>query len=348
MAETILWGTGGRSSTGYASSNEEKVYNPRNLYNQYPTVGGGMTGPFDTSYDLNQGGMGAGAVGPGDPYGQESVFVPSSGSGSSGGGGGGRAPKPIQWVLDEYDPEQWSNAPEWFRPFTVENSEHFSDPRVSFTLMANSLIGSGGLSPEDSRNLGLQLYNMWGGQKADNPWDLYSNKFEGLDGETFTPAESLFKSGVDPYEVTRMGAPNIPITAEQAAMGQTGPSVLSTQERYAGDRGRSIIDALSNMREATVGGNVHEFGPGYQYLQSLSGEVEKHAGADNFLTRAERLSLRGALDPLMAQSAEGELGPYNELARMISEPYYTFAPPAMTRLPTGEYQEGERNPFLSF
>jgi hypothetical protein len=236
--------------------------------------------------------------------------------------------------------------------------------------MANTLIGSGGISPEDSRNLGLQLYNMWGGQKADNPWDLYSNKFEtsggvlpnprgdpqGINpggmftggGETFTPDASQFKSGVDPYSVTRLGDPNVPITAEMAATGQTGPSVLSTQERYRGDRGRNIIDALSNMREATVGGNVHEFGPGYQYLQSLSGEIGAHAGADNFLTRAERMSLRGAMDPLMAQSAEGELGPYNELARMISQPYHTNAPPAMTRLPDGTFLEGERNPFLSF
>jgi hypothetical protein len=197
--------------------------------------------------------------------------------------------------------------------------------------------------------MALQLYNMWGGQKAENPWDLYSNKFDPLGQEiTAEEASGPFKSGVEPYDLTRLGSPDVPITAEMAATGQTGPSVLSTQERYRGDRGRNIIDALSNMRDATVGSEVHEFGPGYQYLQSLSGEIGAHAGADNFLTRAERMSLRGAMDPLMAQSAEGELGPYNELARMISQPYHTNAPPAMTRLPDGTFLEGERNPFLSF
>lgn len=271
------------------------------------------------------------------------------GGGGGGGGGGAAQNTPINWVLDDYNQEDWADAPSWFRPMTITDESQFNDPRVSFTLMANAMIGSGGISEEDSRSLAKQLYGMWGGETASNPWDIYSDKFD-EQSDPFTPEAGMFAEGVDPYEVERLGIyADVPQTADQAAMGFTANTTIDEKELYSGSRGMDIVDALSNARELTVGSEVQDLGPGYQYLQNLAGESRAHAGEDNFMTRAERQSYQGAMDPLIAQSQEGgALGSYGELARMIGNPFFTNMPTGQTRLPDGSFLEGERNSNLSF
>lgn len=285
-----------------------------------PLLGGGPAGVLPTigegaAYTIAQAGYTA------------ADFLPWGQSTGGGGGfapppGGGLAePKPVEWIIGDYDVGE--NAPEWWRPFTVKDSEHFSNPEVAFTLMANSLIGSGALSEEDARSLAKHLYTRWGGRTADNPWDIYSDKFPEqtfVDGKPRLPKEAI-----------------VPISREQELLGQTGPELINEGFLTSSDRGRRIIDALSAMREATVGGNVHEFGPGYQYLQSLAGAFE----AGSAPTRAGRQELQAALDPLVAQSRSGELGAFSELARMVSQPFFT-------NLPGGPFAPPQASKHLSF
>jgi len=157
----------------------------------------------------------------------------------------------------------------------------------------------------------------------------------------------LFAEGVDPREVTRLNDQAIvPQSRNQAAVGHTGPTIDTGYQR-SGARGTDVLDALSNMREATVGSEVHEFGAGYQYqyLQNIAGALEGHDGGG---TRAQRQSLMGELDPLLAQGSGGELGGYGELGRMIAQPYFTNMSPGFSKNQSGNYNFGKMNPYLNF
>ena len=255
----------------------------------------------------------------------------------SGGGGyiqqpqspSGPTQDPIEWILGDYD--VGGQGPDWWRPFTVKNAEHFGNPMVSATLMMNALIGSGSLSDEDARSMAKQLYATWGGQTADNPWDLYSTKF----GER----EDMFGSP------TMQGTFDPFISQEQALLGQTGPGVIDAEARFSRGRSEQALNALSMMREATVGGNVHEFGPGYQYLQEVAGTLGEAGTAD---TRATREQILGALDPMMAMSQGGELAGFSQMAQALASPFYTNLPPEVSRTQAGDYQFGRQSKHLFF
>jgi hypothetical protein len=257
--------------------------------------------------------------------------------GGDGGGGyiqppqsaSGPSQDPIEWILGDYD--VGGQGPDWWRPFTVKNQEHFSNPSVSATLMMNALIGSGALSDEDARSMAKQLYATWGGQTADNPWDLYSTKF----GER----EDMFGSP------TMQGSFDPLISEQQVALGQTGPGTIG-MDRFSRERSDQALSALSMMREATVGGNVHEFGPGYQYLQEIAGTLGE-AGSGP-ASRAEREQILGALDPMMAMSQGGELGGFSQMAQALASPFYTNLPPQTSRTQAGDYQFGRQNKNLFF
>ena len=246
-----------------------------------------------------------------------------------GGGGGAPAQEDIEWILGDYD--VGGQGPDWWRPFTVENSEHFSNPAVSATLMMNALIGSGALSDEDARTMAKQLYTTWGGQTADNPWDLYSTKFG--EREDFEGAPTM-QGSFNPF-----------ISEQQVALGQTGPGVIG-MDRFSRDRSEQALDALNMMREATVGGNINEFGPGYQYLQEIAGTLGE-AGSGP-ASRAEREQILGALDPMMAMSQGGELGAFSGIAQMLANPFHTNLPPNVSRTQAGDYQFGRQNKGLFF
>lgn len=261
----------------------------------------------------------------------------NSGSGDGGGGGIIAPPAPsapegpgeIEWILGDYD--VGGQGPDWWRPFTVKNKEHFSNPSVSATLMMNALIGSGSMSDEDARSMAKQLYATWGGQTADNPWDLYSTKF----GER----EDMFGSP------TMQGSFDPRISEQQVALGQTGPGTIG-MDRFSRERSEQALNALSMMREATVGGNVHEFGPGYQYLQEVAGTLGE-AGSGP-ASRAEREQILGALDPMMAMSQGGELAGFSQMAQALANPFFTNLPPNVSRTQAGDYQFGRQSKDLFF
>jgi len=259
---------------------------------------------------------------------------------AGGGGGGGILPPPpseeygyqpidVEWVIGNYAVSD--KAPSWWRPFDIKDKSQYNRPDVAFTLMANALIGSGALSDEDARALAKQLYAMWG-RAGENPWDIYSDKFA---DENRPPGR-------------RIGAQGQPAISRQLALiGQTAPGgVIDERSIYSRERANRILQALSRMREATVGGNVWKFGPGYQYLQNIAGALGTAGPVAR--TRAQRLEVLGALDPLLAQAKSGELSAFAPLAQMIAQPFYTYAPPRVSRTQEGRYQFGRRSKYLTF
>jgi len=308
------------STTTYDNLWEEDIiYDPRTgdfRWSPYGTLGGGIPGPFGITEGYN-------------------IFSPSPAEET--GGGMIQAPTPsapapprdIKWILGDYD--VGGQGPDWWRPFTVENPEDFSNPAVAATLMMNALIGSGALSDEDARNMAKQLYATWGGQTADNPWDLYSTKFGEREDFAGTP--------------TMQGTFDPRISREQQLLGQTGPGVIDQDWRFSRGRAQQAVGALSKMREATVGGNVHEFGPGYQYLQEVAGTLGETGDAT---TRADRLQILGALDPMLAMSQSGELAGFSQMAQALASPFWTNMPSDVSRTMSGDYQFGRQSKHLFF
>jgi len=241
----------------------------------------------------------------------------------------GYQPIDVEWIIGDYSVSD--RAPAWWRPFDIRDKSQYNRPDVAFTLMANALIGSGALSDEDARALAKQLYAMWG-RAGENPWDIYSDKFI---SEERPPGK-------------RIGAYGRPaIARELALIGQTAPGgVIDRRDVYSRERAERILQALSRMREATVGGNVWKFGPGYQYLQNIAGALGTAGPVAR--TRAQRLEVLGALDPLLAQAKSGELSAFAPLAQMIAQPFYTYAPPRVSRTQEGRYQFGRRSKYLMF
>jgi len=248
----------------------------------------------------------------------------------SGGVGGGASQTPREWIVGDY--QVGGEGPDWWRPFTVKNSENFGRPDVAATLMMNALIGSGSLSEEDARTMAKQLYSTWGSHEQNaNPWDLYSTKFGEREDMLGGPT---MQGSFDPM-----------ISEQQAALGQTGPGTID-MDRFSRERSDQALNALSMMREATVGGNVHEFGPGYQYLQEIAGTLGE-AGSGP-ASRAEREQILGALDPMLAMSQGGELGAFSQMAQALANPFHTNLPPSASRTQAGDYQFGRQNKNLFF
>jgi len=330
--------------TSVNNPNNTNVYIPGNAdaytFNQVYPEGtfSDPNNPWDTTFTmsaqevLGYGGAGFG-VGtnfmnfPGLPEQEQQAGGGGGGFYGGGGGGGGPADIPIEWIVGDYD--VGGAGPDWWKPFTVKNSENFSNPQVSATLMMNALIGSGALSDEDSRAMAKQLYATWGSHEQDaNPWDVYSTKFGEREDALGGP--------------TMQGSFEPNISEQQVALGQTGPGVISG-ETFSRDRSQQILDALSSMREATVGGDVHDFGPGYQYLQEIAGTLGEAGTAD---TRAKKQQILGALDPMMAMSQGGELGAFSQMAQALASPFYTNLPPQASRTQSGDYQFGQQSKHL--
>ena len=278
----------------------------------------------DYLWDVSESGQywGAGTY-PDETAGAGGIIPPPTPSGPSG-------PGPIEWIIGDY--EVGGQGPDWWKPFTLKDPANFSNPSVAATLMMNALIGSGSLSDEDARSMAKQLYAIWGShEQPANPWDVYSTKF-GERGE----------AGGGP---TMQGTFDPRISRQQQLLGQTGPGVIDPDWKFSRGRSEQALGALSKMREATVGGNVHEFGPGYQYLQEVAGTLGETGTAD---TRAKQLQILGALDPMMAQSKAGELSGFSAAAQMLANPFFTNLPPDVSRTQAGDYQFGRQSKHLFF
>jgi hypothetical protein len=202
-------------------------------------------------------------------------------------------------------------------------------------MMQNALIGSGTLSDEDARSAAKQLSNMWGMQEANNPWGLY----------TTTPdSTNLGEFANIPGMPAEFQAPQ---SEEQAALGFTAPKTVDAGFMQSQGRAEQMLSAINNMTQATIGDKQFKYGPGLDYLQSIAGSVGEQ-GNQGKLTRQQSLEMRGVMDPLLAQSKGGELAPFADMARQMSNPFFANMPPGLTQMPGGGTQFGERNKNLSF
>jgi hypothetical protein len=237
---------------------------------------------------------------------------------------------------DSYGSPTGPNVPDWWRPFNIRDE---SNPAVAATLMMNAAIGSGNLSPENARSLAEQMYVMWGTNTGDNPWDIYSAKFDA--NKPTDPAN-------DPFGGPRLGNTFDPqISNEQALLGQTGPGVIN-EDYYNRNTAQGFLDAFSAMREATVGGNIDKLGnkgAAYAALQEIAAGLGSAGDAN---TRAKKLQVLGDLDPKLAMFGGGDLAGYAPLAQMMASPFYTNLPPSVSRDQSGNYQFGSPSKYLVF
>ena len=263
------------------------------------------------------------------------------GGGGGGGGGGsysqstGYQPSDVQWTIGDYNVGNFENAPDWWQPMIPTNQTELNNPQVAYTMMQNALIGSGTLSEEDARASAKSLSKMWGMQESNNPWGLYTTTPDSVNLGEF--------AGLDPMSA-KFQAPQ---SEEQAALGFTAPKTIDSSFMQSQGRAQQMLDSINNMQQATIGDDQYKFGPGLDYLQSIAGSLGEQ-GNQGRLTRQESLEMRGVMDPMLAQSAGGELGPYSEIARMMSNPFFANQPPGLTQMPGGGTQFGERNRNLSF
>src|SRR3989304_1351440 len=243
----------------------------------------------------------------------------AGGDGGGGGGGGVSAEIPpihdVQWKPGTFNLTN-ANAPSWWRPLVPQNSEDAARPDVSFLMTLNTMIPF--MSPEDQRRAAATLYSA----AAD--------------------AFSAYK----PENITVTA----PITETEARLTEKqGLPTINRQYFQSAERARSAIEALSPMREQTVGGNRWKLGPGYTWLQQVLGSAEASGGKGGALpTRTQQLQMLGSLDPLLAQGKSQELGSFGVLGEMLARPFFSAgALTPTTQTQAGRVLFGQYNPLLT-
>ena len=222
---------------------------------------------------------------------------------SSGGGGGGSAVPSapagpatlpplhdIKWTQANFD-VPGGRKPNWWVNLMPQNLADVERPDVSYLMMLNTLIPY--LSPEDQRNAAAQLYTT-----AADAFSYYKPEKTGTD----IPLD---------MDTIRRSA--------KTGLTATDPAYFTSTERA-----KEVMKALSNMREAAVQGNRWKLGPGYTWLQNITGALQKYGGVGGERqSRVQEQALLGALDPLLAQGQSGEIGPSAAIGRMLSTPFFS-------------------------
>lgn len=223
------------------------------------------------------------------------------GGGLGGGGGGLSVPEgpaelpdisTIKWKQGNFNLKD-SKAPNWWKSLVPENAADMERPDVAYVAMLNTMIPY--LSPEDQKRAAGLIYETVGGAHFGH------------------------------YEKVDVQAPITRATANLSP-GQNLP-VIDTQYYQSASRGSGAVDALSQLREQTVGGNREKIGGtgiGYRFLQDLLAQIEQFGGKPGEgQTRSQQLAMQGALDPLFAQLNSPEIGPVGAIAQMLGTPFFS-------------------------
>jgi hypothetical protein len=192
-------------------------------------------------------------------------------------------------------------APEWWHPFIPENAEDMRRPDVAFLTMLNASIPY--LSPEDQRNAAAQLYALHG-----NAFASYKPEEQGETTQVITEQ-----------------------TARLSMDYRKNPEKYTVIDRdyfQSKARAEGFINLLSQMREQAVPSGQRDqiggTGIPYTWLQSVVGTLSQHGGeAGDRMTRADYLSMIGALDPLLAQGKSPEVGAALSIGRMFAQPFFS-------------------------
>ena len=221
------------------------------------------------------------------------------GGGGGGGGGGGPAVLPELAPIDQVKWKQGTfnlqdhKTPSWWKSLVPENAADMERPDVAYVAMLNTMIPY--LSPEDQKRAAGLIYSTVGGAHFGH------------------------------YEQSEI---QVPATKELANLtpGYTGP-VIDTQYYQSASRASGAVDALSQLRQQTVGGEREKIGGtgiGYRFLQNLLEQVKSFGGkTGEGQTRSQQLAMQGALDPIMASAQTSEVGPVGAIAQMLSQPFFS-------------------------
>ena len=235
------------------------------------------------------------------------------GAGGFGGGGGGgfgaaaaqqiKPASEVKWKEGNFTLETpaGGSAPDWWKPLIPADSKDMERPDIAYASMLNTMIPY--MSPEDQRRAAGDIYALLGGANF--------GKYQEVSGD-----------------------PNIPITQLQSSLGLEG-QVIDSQYFQSRQRSTGAINALSQLREQTVGGNREKIGgtgSGYRWLQTAleqaisygggpSRKQEGTEGASPGQSRAQYLAFQGAIDPIMAQASS--MGPVGSIGQMLLQPFFS-------------------------
>ena len=114
---------------------------------------------------------------------------------------------------------------------------------------------------------------------------------------------------------------------EQTKFGSPRAYLYPEQKYYflSQDRGRDMLGALTKMQQATGKGEA-DMGPGYQYLRHLAQTLVQYGnrpGDTKGMSRIQQKQFYSAIDPLLAEAQGEQLGAYGELARSITQPFFS-------------------------
>lgn len=248
-------------------------------------------------------------------------------SGLGGGSGGGEsmsvpqvAPElapitSIKWKQGTFNLQD-AKSPTWWKSLIPENAADMERPDVAYVAMLNTMIPY--MSPEDQKRAAGLIYETVGGDQFGH------------------------------YEQSQI---QVPISKETAGLtSQTGLPVIDTQYYQSSSRASGAVDALSQLREMTVGGNREKIGGtgiGYRFLQDLLQQIQSFGGKPGEgQTRSQMLAMQGALDPIMAQAGTSEIGPVGAIAQMLSQPFFSQSNLYPYSKSNGRVFFGQPNPVL--
>lgn len=196
----------------------------------------------------------------------------------------------IKWKKADFD-IPGGRAPSWWVNLIPKDLKNVERPDVSSLMMLNTLIPY--LSPEDQYNAAAQLYTT------------------AADAFSYYKSEKLGKTlPIDEESIRR---------SSQEGLTSVDPAYFTSTQRA-----QDALNALSNMRQASVKGNRWKLGPGYTWLQNITGALQRFGGVGGErMSRVQEQGLMGALDPLLAQGQSGEIGPVASIGRMLSTPFFS-------------------------
>lgn len=94
-----------------------------------------------------------------------------------------------------------------------------------------------------------------------------------------------------------------------------------------GRRGRRSLSALDQLLSLS-GKEAKDFGPGYNYLRSISDAMAdtRLTGGASSLTETQMTQLLGTLDPLLAQGKSNQLSAFGPLSQTLVNPFFSAGP----------------------
>ena len=202
----------------------------------------------------------------------------------------------VKWKTASYD-VPGGNKPGWWVNLQPVDPKDAERPDVQYLMMLNSTLPY--LSPEDQRNAAAQIYT------------------------TAADAFSAYK----PEKISAIAPINLETQLASPVAQAAGTPVIDEAYFGSSQRASEALQALSNMREATVQGNRWKLGPGYTWLQSLLGAMgatrDLSPNNGQRLTATQTLQMLGQLDPLLAQGQSSEIGPAANIGKLLAQPFFS-------------------------